>query len=239
VLTSTKVLNYVKDNLAFDFIQLELSDEKILDYIQKYTLNEFSQYFPDLNKIWINAKLDSNKVPGIQNEFYINDPEELEIIDVKDLYFSSGNLLLYGHPPLGPFSQGELRSWALDVNNSMMIKQFSSFDPSFEFRHPNVLRVSPVDANLTGFTCEYERVQPSDFRKIPNQFQINFCQMALSDIMILLGRIRKKYSDGNLRTPFGDIPISADIFQEGMDLKRDIVDKLINGSLPNLTIDFG
>ena len=238
MLNEQRVLSYVKDNLGFDFMVLELTDDNIMEYIKTYTLRDFSQYFPHVNRIGI-CLLDPNlKVPRRGNEYYINDPEGREILNVKDLYFNSGQYLMFGHPPIGPFTQGELKSWALDVEVAGMIKQFSSFDKTFEFRHPNIVRISPVPSDVSNCTVEYERVQADDFREVPNQFQIIFCQLALSDIMILLGRIRKKY-EGQLSTPFGNIPISAEIGEEGKELRREVIEKLINGSLPNIIVNFG
>lgn len=237
MLNANRVLNYVKDNLGFDFMVLELTDEKIMEYIKTYTLRDFSQYFPHVNKISLNLQLASNQVPGRSNEFYINDPEGREILNVKEIYFDMSDYVMFGHPPIGPFTMEELRNWALDVSVAGMVKQFSSFDKSYEFRHPNIVRISPVPNNITYCTVEYERIQADDFREIPNQFQVMFCQLALADIMILLGRIRKKY-EGQLNTPWGNIPISAEIGEEGKELKRELTDKLITGSLPNVTIDF-
>jgi len=239
MLNPSRVLNYVKDNLAFPFHFIELDDTKIMNYIQTYTLREFSYYFPDIKKMPLNLDLDMNKVPGRQNEFYLYEPEGLEILNIKDIYFPMGSLILFGHPPLGPLTYGELKDFALAVETSVSVKQFSSFDYTFEFIHPNVVRISPVPNNTGTVTVEYERIQPSDFRMVSNEFQVLFCELALADIMILIGRIRKRYADGTLKTPFGEIPLSADILDEGKEKKRELIEKMTAGSLPNVTLDIG
>jgi len=38
MLNDFQVLKYIKDNLAFTFMFIELSDEKILEYVKTYTL---------------------------------------------------------------------------------------------------------------------------------------------------------------------------------------------------------
>jgi len=65
-----------------------------------------------------------------------------------------------------------------------------------------------------------------------------FCDFALADIMIVLGNIRRKYS-GNMRTPFGEIPIDADVGEKGETKKRELLDKLSTNRLLNVVVDFG
>jgi hypothetical protein len=115
---------------------------------------------------------------------------------------------------------------------------FSSWDKTFEFRSPNILRISPVPTTGNYCTVEYERMQPEDLRDIPNEHQILFCKLALADTMIQIGRIRKKYG-GQIRTPFGEIPLDADVYEEGKELKQQCLDKMERLYLPNVSVDFG
>jgi len=238
MLNPTRVLEYIKANLAFPFQQLEMEDNDIVRYFTTYTLREFSQYMPEVKKLVLDTKSGITKVPGRSNEYLLEDPDGLEIINVVDVYFSTSDLYIHGHPAFGPFTHGELADWALGVEMAMSTKMFSSFDKTFVFRHPNILRISPEPTD-TFVTVEYERLQPADLRGVPNEFQILFCELCLADTQILLGRIRKKYGDGNLRTPFGEIPLGAEIFDEGKEKKREIIEKLVNGTLPNVVLDFG
>ena len=236
MLNQSAVLDYIKTGLGWPFMHLELEDDKIIDYFTEHTLKEFSYYVPDKNKIGLNA----NKVPGIANEFYIFDPQGLEILNVIDFYTSASDLYLHGHPPLGPMSVGELPEWALAVHNSMMVKMFSSFDYTCEFKHPNIIRISPLPTSSVGIiTVEYERNQPPDLSGIPNDVYTYFKKMALADILIAIGRIRKRYGGGNLRTPFGEIPLESDVMEEGKDLKREVLEQLERLYIPNIKIDHG
>jgi len=239
MLNQNRVLNYVKDNLGFDFMQLEITDEKILEYITTYSLRTFSEYFPDVTKLAVNLLLETNQVAGRGNEYYINDTEGLEILSIKEIYFDQSDLLVNCHPPLGPFTTGELEEWALQVANAGMLKMFSNYDRTFEFMHPNKVRISPVPNNMRYITVEYERIHRPDLSTIPNEFQVIFSELALSDIMILLGRIRRKFGGGSLRTPFGEIPIGSEIFDEGKEMRRELIEKLKMGSHYNINIDFG
>lgn len=239
MLNQSRVLDYIKDNLGFPFTQLEFSDEMIIEYFTTYSLREFSSYIPDVKQINLNVQSESYQVAGRQNEYYLNDPDGLEIISVVDVYFPSTDLYVHGHPVFGPFNHFEIREWALATEMAGQTKKFSSWDKTIQFKHPNILRISPIPSEISYCTVEYERIQPADLRGIPNEFQVLFSEFALADTMVRLGRIRKKFGDGQIRTPFGEIPLSSEIYEEGKEKKRELIEKLERLSLPNVTIDHG
>ena len=240
MLNEQRVLAYVKDNLGWPFMHLELTDEKILEYLRDYTRREFSYFVPQKNTISIDLSRNYNRVPGKGNEYYIEDPQGLEILDVVDFYTRNSEYYLHGHPPLGPMSMGELPSWALSVNNAMTVKMFSSFDYTMEFKHPNIVRISPEPTGSIGvIAVEYERQQPPDYSGIPNDVHLNFLKLCLADIMLVIGRIRKRYGGGNLRTPFGEVPLESDIYEEGKELKREQLEYLERLWVPSVRIDHG
>ena len=57
--------------------------------------------------------------------------------------------------------------------------------------------------------------------------------------MMVIGRIRKKYGGGTLRTPFGEIPLDSDVYEEGKELKREVIEVLERLYIPNVRIDHG
>jgi hypothetical protein len=226
--------------MGFPFMHLELSDEDIIEYFTTHSLREFSYYFPEKKRVGVNLQLEANQVPGRSNEFYITEEQGLEILNIVEIYFTEGNAILMGHPPIGVVSHGELKEWALAVETSMTAKLFSNYDYTWEFIHPNKFRVSPLPINETTITVEYERIQNPDLSGIPNEFQVLFEEFALADIMMVIGRIRKRYGGGSLRTPFGEIPLEADVFEEGQTKKRELIDKFENKHMIlNVRIDHG
>lgn len=239
MLNHSRVLDYIKGELGFPFQQLEFEDDKIVEFFKTYSLREFSSYVPEVKKIPLNLTVDAYKVPGSRNEFYIVDPENIEILNVIDVYFPATDLYIHGHPVYGPFTHFEIREWALATEMANQTKMFSSWDKTIHFIHPNIIRISPIPNEISMCTVEYERMQPDDLRGIPNEFQVLFCEFSLADIMIRIGRIRKKYGDGQIRTPFGEIPLSSEIFDEGKEKKREIIEKLERLTLPNVSIDHG
>lgn len=238
MLNSTRLLDYIKLNIGFPWQFIELTDAEILEYVTKFTIRTFGHYFPDSNTIGLNLQTASNKVPNKANEFYITDPDEREILNVSHLYFGQGNQYIFGHPPLGPMSLGEIPQWVLNVEVAGWVKSFSSFNYTFEFKSPNIVRISPTPNSESWVAVEYEREHSEDFSTIPNDLQMYFCELALADIMMMIGRIRKKYGE-NLNTPFGTINLSSDIFDEGKEKRSEILEKLTSGSLTNIVISTG
>lgn len=239
MLDQSRVLQYIKQNLGFPFNPIEMEDPEILDYNINYTLREFSHFIPQVRRIGLNMDDPTLKVPNTKNEFYIVDPDNIEILNIVDMYFDKSDLIFLGHPIMGAFSQSDLPGWFLDVETSIQTKLYSSFDKTYEFIHPNIVRISPVSEAVSYCTVEYERMQPPDLSGIPNEFQTLYCQLSLADIQIVLGTMRRRYSGGNLRTPFGEIPVDTEILADGKELKREIIDKLTVGTYTNVVFDHG
>jgi len=237
MLNQSRVLNYIKSNLGFPFQPLELEDDYILDYITDYTLKTWSLYFPEKQKMKLQLNDDSLLANSRQNEFYLEESEGLEILNVVDLYFPASHFYALGHPYIGVYNFEGIKYFALAAIQAADAKMFSPYDYVFEFIHPNILQIMPVPDNLTYCIVEYERTQPSDLSGIPNDLQMIFNDLALADIKILIGNARKRF-DG-LRTPFGEIPVNQDLASEGKEERREIIDKLQTGSFPNIIMDIG
>jgi hypothetical protein len=238
MLNASRLLQFIKTEIGFPWQFIEMTDEEILDHVTKYTLRTFAQYFPDIITIGYNLGATANKVPNKANEFYLYDADNREILSIVHVYFPLGNYVMFGHPPIGPLSFGELQQWALDVEMAGWVKSFSSWNYTVVFNHPNIFSIRPTPKDDV-VAIEYERQHAVDFSTVPNGFQMYFLELALADIMMLIGRIRKKYGDGGLKTPFGDINLSTDIYEEGKEKRAEVIEKLSNGSIPNVVISFG
>lgn len=239
MLNQNKVLKYVKTELGFPFTFVELSDEQIIEHVTEYTLNEFSRYVPHDKKLNIDLTLENNKVPGRQNEFYIYDDEGLEILNVKELIFDATDYYFFNHPVMGPMSYGELPSWMLQTEMANQTRTYSDWNRTWDFIHPNVIRISPVMTLPNRVLVEYETVQPKDLRGIPNEFQTLFCQLASADIGLIIGKIRSRYGSGTLNTPFGEIPLDNSIQDESKEKREKIIEKLEDKMKPNIVMDIG
>jgi len=241
MLNSSRLLSYIKGNIGFPWQFIELTDVEILEYVKNFSIREFGHYFPDSKTIGLNLQTTSNKVPGKANEYYITDPDGREILNVKDIYFSGGNQYIFGQPPLGPMSIGELPQWALSNEMAGWVKSFSSWNYTVIFRHPNIVSIRPTPTTEQWVAVEYEREHAEDLSTITNDLQFYFMELCLADIMILIGRLRSKYSGGGqgIPTPFGNIPLDDSIGNEGKERKTAIIEKLTSGALCNIVVNFG
>lgn len=243
MLNHSRLLDYIKTNFGFPFQFLEMQDSDILSYVSEFTLREFSQFFPDINTIGLNLQSSMNRVPEKANEYYITEPDGREILNVANVYFSGANYLIHGQPPLGPLTLGELPQWALSNEIAGWMKTFSNWNYTTVFRPPNIISIRPTPVSESWVSVEYERSHAKDLSTISNELQMYFCELALADIMIVIGRIRKKYSGGGggggIQTPFGNIPLDDHIFDEGKERKNAIIEKLTAGSIPNISVNWG
>jgi hypothetical protein len=231
MLNHSRVLEYIKLNLGFPYNPLELNDEEILNYVKTYTIREFSHYMAAVKTINLNLTNSCLQVPQKSNEFYLIEPDNLEILNVSDVYFPSSNLIFSGHPIMGAFSQADTPGWMLAVESGIQAHLMSDFNKTWEFKHPNILRISPVQLNENECTVEIETMHKEDFSTITNEMQYIFMQLALADIQIMLGNMRRRYATtGGIKTPFGDIPVDTEILADGKQLKSEIITKLETSS---------
>lgn len=237
MLNISRVLRYVKSNLGGHRLKIELLDDEIMDYIKEFTLRTFSKYIPDEGRVVINPSDPNAHDSLITNKFFIEDEDSLEILGVKDIADHLGGDLVLGHPYVGVYSYDELPSWTLKTDMARSAKLFSLWDLVFEFHPPNVVEVWPTPDQ--SFTVIYERVHNEDLSTIPVDLQEEFLKLALADIKLQVGAIRQKYGGGNLRTPFGEIPLVGDIYSEGRDERREIIEYLSTRAHPNIIMDIG
>jgi hypothetical protein len=56
--------------------------------------------------------------------------------------------------------------------------------------------------------------------------------------MLKIGRLRSHYGGDSIQTPFGTIPLNGqDLKNEGAELRREVMDRLRENSLPSIYID--
>ena len=114
---------------------------------------------------------------------------------------------------------------------------FSKYNYTFEFKHPNVVRISPVYV-YEKIVIEYERKHALDLSSIPNMYEYQFKELCIALVMQWIGRIRKRYQ--NIQTPFGEINLSADdLYSEGNERLNNIIEQFRALNLTNIIFDRG
>lgn len=239
MLNWNNVLVYIKGRLSLPSTFIEKGDAEIREWIKNVTIPEFSNYFPDEEYTSVITNNANYLVPGKTYHYRFFDEEGCTIYGIKECYFNLGDDLLSGHPIMGSFSFDDLRCWSLEVFKSRFFKPFAQWNKSYRFFHPNIVRVLP-DGSVDNFVVNYEREQPHDLRKIPPVMKRLFMDLCLADIMLWIGGIRTHYGGGRLTTPFGEIPLEGDTLKsEGQELRREVMEKLEENSLPPIVIDIG
>ena len=239
MLNWNKVLMYVKGRLGLPSGFIEKTDDELKEWITITTIPEFSQYYPDDDYAAVIIANPYYHTDPRRNVFNFFDEEDLPIIGIKEVYFSVGNPIMQGHPVLGTFSFSEYPWWSLSVFKSNLFTGSSQFSFEAKFIEPNLVQIFPEDI-AENFVVNYEREHPHDLRKIPSAMSKIFMDLALSDVMIWIGGMRSNYGDGTLTTPFGDIPLKgSELKQEGLDMKRELIDKMVDDTIPPIIIERG
>ena len=230
------ILQRIKEELSLPFQALEKTDEEIIDYCKRNSLKTFTEYFPDKWRLTLNCADDRVKVPGRVSEFYLIDDSDREILGVTEFVPTLGPYLMDNHPWLGPFSFDQTESWMLQTYKAGVLHQFSNYNYMIEFMPPNQLRISPK-FNGKCVIC-YERSHDPELSTIPPTLQNIFVDLCVGQFMMMIGRIRQKYSSYN--TPHGEIQLNGDlILSEGKEIYDRTMEAMKNGCLPNVTFHSG
>ncbi len=230
------IVERIKIEMSHPFQMLEKTDDEIIDYLKLFALRKFEQYFPQKWRVSLNCSDPSIKVPGRQSEYYIIDPDERQIKNIVAFIPAVGPMIMNNHPWFGPWTTSGVEEWHLSTYNSNLLKPFSNFNYNHEFIPPNMIRISPIYSGRA--TIEYERSHDPELSTIHPELEDVFTDLSLSMFMMMIGRIRQKYTTTN--TPFGDIPLNGDlVFNDGKELYDRTIDLLKMGSLPNVSFDYG
>lgn len=237
MLSWAQVLNYVKENLALPSTFIEDNDTKLREWIELTALKEFSQYIPDWERCAVIVDSTDYRHETRSDNYYFFDEEDCDIISIRQCYFSSGDMAFNaGHPMMGPLSFEGMKWWSLGVFKSRFFFPFSMWSYTYHFIPPNIVEVTPSPGS-DNFVVEYERTQPKDLSKIPAAMDMTFMDLALAHVMVKLGRLRMHYG-GEVATPFGTIPLNGEQLKtDGETLRKEMVEVLVNESLPTVVID--
>lgn len=237
MLSWNTVLRFVRQRMMLPTTFIEKNDEEIREFLIDNTLSEFSQYFPDWNRVGIITSSPNYIHPTKSNQWLIIDPDGLDIFGIRECYFPYEGTLMSGHPIMPPFSFEGMKDWSLGVFKSRFFQPFSIYSYTYKFIPPNVVEINN-EVKPDTFVVEYERMQPPDLSKIHLAMQQRFKELCLADCMVWIGGIRSMYGDGRLTTPFGEIPLNGDnLVSKGEELKQRVLDEMREDSRPSVVID--
>ena len=237
MISDQKILQYIKMQGGLNDGIIEIQSEDLLSYFKIFTLSEFSRYIPDVQEFSINTKT-QQKVGNKKNSIYIQLPleyAERELLNISEVRSSSNVYALFGHDITGLHSFEGLQSSILNNIQQNMQYKNSTFNFTYQFKHPNILTLNPFQSDEKLY-IKQEITHSQDFSSIPLDYEFIFLDLQLQDQKIMIGRKRKKYE--NMETPFGQIQINTEILDEGMNSKREILDELkTQSNMVNIFID--
>jgi hypothetical protein len=235
MLSMQKVLYYIKRQLGFPYVGIELSDNDIEMEIKMFVLPKFSKYVPNINWVPVNPNNPQHLVTPGSNMYYIFDPDGCSILNVVAVHYEETDYLVHRYPYTYTLAnEEEVIAYVEGIERAETAMIFSGAARTFMYIPPNIIRVYPHREPPASFIVKYERVHPEHLATIPAEFEIDFLVLSLAHIMTICGNIRNKYQ--TITTPFGDIPLNADLRERAETLEQNVISRLENLP-PNILID--
>ncbi len=214
------ILSAIKIELGSDVMQLELSDQRIIELIREQVLPEFSSY-SGLHKYY---KMTEDHIistdPVLRYQFKDFPYKIMEVINKIDRANYVQYDQMFSQALTSDITDFLVRQNYLDMAN--MIRP----DNTWRFIGPDILEVTKAAMSYTtnDFVLEVEVVH-EDPTTIATDMYDRFKDLAIAYIMNAIGKIRKKYNRFN--TPFGEINMNADeLIQEAKILRDEALDSL-------------
>jgi len=224
MITPTSVINYIEKYLGFQFNDLELTHEEILQNIRTDTLITFSKYFPYQERTIINEKTDL--VPGYINRYYLKCENEIlgvnKIVGVGSM--GTDALSAYVHPTAMMQMMGDPVSMQMCADIISLTKN----PITFIYYHPNQIEIAPNYALSNNYIVVCNTVHPDHFGTIPTLLQPDFLKLAYYDTCIALYNLRKRFT--NMQTSFGALELNIDELGEAKGEREELLEKMFSSS---------
>jgi len=230
MVTETTILDYIKGILGAPVMQLELTDDEIIHWVKIYTLPFFSQYKP-LRKILV---VDPFTTPMNEDGTFTlpKDPNH-ELIGIEKIIPDITSYLTFGYPYVPIPSWDTLPDVLLGILKAHTARKYSMMNFTYRFLRPDKLQIIPTPMSTYGIIGLFVH----SFETIPGDWERDFLDLALSDVMYRIASTRLKYQ--NLQTPFGEINLNAqDLKAEANEIKQKVLEKL-QGAKPPVFVRVG
>ena len=208
MLSETLVVDYIKRNLGAPVMQLEITDEEIINYVKNYTIPLFSSYKP--YEAYLTIDLSRNP------EYRINDntiriplPDDRKLISITKVLPTLGDYFISGFPYNPMPSWRSLGDYLLNMTKSLATYKMTSFSFTWKFIRPDKLIILPKMATQKSFFTIFATFTHT-WDTIPTDWERHFLDLALADIYDYIASLRVKYQ--NYTTPYGDINLNWDYF---------------------------
>lgn len=214
------ILDYIKTELGAETMQLEITDQKMVEMIQMHVLPEFSAY-DGLHKYYKMTEANIISRDPIFEYQFKDFP--YKIFEVKNK-IDQANFVDFDQV-FGQSSTGDITDFLVRQNYMDMAK-LAKADNTWRFMAPDKFQVTK--AGFTYLTDEFILeldVCHNDPTTISPGLYDSFRDLACAYVMNALGKIRKKYN--NFNTPFGNIQLNADeLVQDAKEMRQRVLEEL-------------
>jgi len=207
------IISYIRTELGADAMDLEISDQKMVELIQAHVMPEFSNYDP-LVKYY--KMYTGNIISQFTNFDY-------KIMGINNI-IEQANYVDYSQM----FSQaiaGDITDF-LTRQNYLDMASLAKADNTWKFLPPD--KIQMVRAGYSYLSEEFIvvlNVAHNDPSSISPGIYDSFRDLATAYIMNAIGKIRKKYN--NFTTPFGQIQLNADeLVSDAKELRQRTIEEL-------------
>ena len=214
------ILDYIKTELGADVMELELSDQKIVEKIKMHVLPEFSA-FSGLHK-WY--KMTEGHIisedPVMRYQFKDFPFKIMEVIAKIDKASYVDYDHMFSQSVTGDVTDFLVRQNYLDIAN--MVRA----DNTWRFIAPDIIEVTKAGFSYINdeFLLELEVVHSDPTSIHPDMYDM-FRDLSTAYIMNAVGKIRKKFN--NFNTPFGQIQLNAEeLISDAKELRREALENL-------------
>jgi len=230
MVTETTLLDYIKGILGAPLMQIEMTDDEIIHYVKTYTLPFFSQYKP-LRKILVVDPFDTPMNDDGTFELPI-DPEH-DLIGIEKIVPDITSYIMFGHPYIPFPTWNMLPDMLLQILKSNTARKYSFMNFTYRFFRPNKLQIIPQPMNTYGVIGLFVH----SLETIPGDWERDFLDLALSDIMFRIANLRLKYQ--SFQTPFGEINLNAqDLKNDANEIRQRVLERL-QGARPPVYVRVG
>ena len=217
------VIDYVKSELGAPIINIELTDDQIMDQIKNHVLPLFSRYSPYY--VYYIMTEENNCIQENPTKIYQFKNFPYKIIRIDQII---------AKPSLIDWNQNFATSlYATDItdllgaNYALQSKLVVLAQDTYSFIPPDKIELIKSQNSVwiyDDFIVKVACVHQSPATIDPDMY--DYCRkLSLARIMKILGTIRAKFQ--NFATPAGQIQLNSEqMRQEGMQLEREIMDQL-------------
>jgi hypothetical protein len=217
------LIEYIKLNLGVPPLNIEFSDDDLVNIIKEHVLPEFSRYIP-LYRYYLLTEAE-NCIQYEPTKVYQIKNFPFKIIKVDEI-IAKPNLFDLVQTTSTALYSGDITN-LLGANNMLQAKTTVIADDTWTFIPPDKIEMIKSSNSVwiyDDFIAKLACVHNDPSTVDPDMY-VYLRDLALAEIMIFIGRIRTKYQ--NFSTPAGQVELDAqNLMQEGQQLKREVLEKL-------------